>query len=246
MPGLHSFIAPSLYILWTPGFFSSLAVLKVILDIYKWRYSSPHRADFKSQFDAVLMPSCWQRASASCSIGCSTCPGPRNAPNLRYFGQVPKLQIPFRENIMHKLEQFQSILHFIFYFLNLVNPATDGVIQDAGDEEAFNVAWLNVQLPGDEFDLDPGVRLDQLDQNLEKWMKYWSEEAMWQALTWVLMFLSKSSMCSLMKASSMIVSLFTFRNIILYWCFSFLVHILCSPNTFKIFSNSLMSLFWGW
>ena len=73
---------------------------------------------------------------------------------------------------MHKLEQFQSILHFIFYILNLVNPATDSVIQDAGDEEAFNVAWLNVQLPGDEFDLDPGVRLDQLDQNLEKWIKY--------------------------------------------------------------------------
>ena len=41
---------------------------------------------------------------------------------------------------MHKLEQFESILHFIFYILDLVNPATDGVIQDAGDEEAFNVA----------------------------------------------------------------------------------------------------------
>ena len=40
---------------------------------------------------------------------------------------------------MHK-EQFESILHFIFYILDLVNPATDSVIQDAGDEEAFNVA----------------------------------------------------------------------------------------------------------
>ena len=67
---------------------------------------------------------------------------------------------------MHKLERFESILHFIFYFLNLVNPATDGVVQDARHEEALNVARLDVQLPGDELDLDPSVRLDQLDQHL--------------------------------------------------------------------------------
>ena len=67
---------------------------------------------------------------------------------------------------------FASWKYLVFYILNLVNPATDGVIQDAGDEEALNVAWLDVQLPGDELDLDPGVRLDQLDQNLEKWIKY--------------------------------------------------------------------------
>ena len=67
---------------------------------------------------------------------------------------------------------FASWKYLEFYILNLVNPATDSVIQDAGDEEALNVAWLDVQLPGDEFDLDPGVRLDQLDQNLEKWIKY--------------------------------------------------------------------------
>ena len=67
---------------------------------------------------------------------------------------------------------FASWKYLVFYILNLVNPATDSVIQDAGDEEALNVAWLDVQLPGDELDLDPGVRLDQLDQNLEKWIKY--------------------------------------------------------------------------
>ena len=60
----------------------------------------------------------------------------------------------------------QIELERIFYILNLVNPATDSVIQDAGDEEALNVAWLDVQLPGDELDLDPGVRLNQLDQHL--------------------------------------------------------------------------------
>ena len=58
-------------------------------------------------------------------------------------------------------------MHFAFHILHLVNPATDGVVQDAGDEEALDVARLNVKLPRDELDLDPGVRLDQLDQHLE-------------------------------------------------------------------------------
>ena len=57
---------------------------------------------------------------------------------------------------------------FTLQILNLVNPATDCVIQDARDEETLNIAGLDVQLSGDKFNLDPGVRLDQLDQHLWK------------------------------------------------------------------------------
>ena len=63
-----------------------------------------------------------------------------------------------------------------FYILHLVNPATDGVVQDARDKEALDVARLDVELSRDELDLDPGVRLDQLDQHLEIGQKYESEE----------------------------------------------------------------------
>ena len=49
---------------------------------------------------------------------------------------------------------------------DLVDPAVDGVVEDAGDEQALHVRALDVQLARDELDLDPRVRLDQLDQHL--------------------------------------------------------------------------------
>ena len=50
--------------------------------------------------------------------------------------------------------------------LHLVNPATDGAVQDAADKQALHVASLNVQLSRYELNLDTGVRLDQLNEDL--------------------------------------------------------------------------------
>ncbi len=49
---------------------------------------------------------------------------------------------------------------------DLVYPAGDGVVQDAGDEEGLHVTRLNVQLSGYEGDLYPGVGTNQLYQHL--------------------------------------------------------------------------------
>ena len=49
---------------------------------------------------------------------------------------------------------------------HLVYPAVDGVVQYAGDEERLHVPRLNVQLPGYEGNLYPGVRPNQLYQHL--------------------------------------------------------------------------------
>ena len=48
----------------------------------------------------------------------------------------------------------------------LINSAPDGVVEDAADQETLHIGGVNVELPGDEGDVDPGVRLDQLDQHL--------------------------------------------------------------------------------
>ena len=48
----------------------------------------------------------------------------------------------------------------------LVNPAPDGVIEDAADQETLHVVGVDVELARDELDVDPGVGLDQLDQHL--------------------------------------------------------------------------------
>ena len=48
----------------------------------------------------------------------------------------------------------------------LVNPAPDGVVEDAADQETLHVVGVDVELARDELDVDPGVGLDQLDQHL--------------------------------------------------------------------------------
>merc|ERR1719234_1570279 len=72
---------------------------------------------------------------------------------------VPLIKGHVSRRTLATLIKFQDSRH-------LVNPSTDSVVQDAGDEETLNIARFNVQLPRDELDLDPRVRLDQLDQHL--------------------------------------------------------------------------------
>ena len=48
----------------------------------------------------------------------------------------------------------------------LVNPAPDGVVEYAADQETLHVVGVDVELARDELDVDPGVGLDQLDQHL--------------------------------------------------------------------------------
>jgi hypothetical protein len=56
--------------------------------------------------------------------------------------------------------------HLVMVSADLVYPAGDGVVQDAGDEEGLHVSRLNVQLSGYEGDLYPGVGTNQLYQHL--------------------------------------------------------------------------------
>ena len=49
---------------------------------------------------------------------------------------------------------------------HLINSAPDGVIEDAANQQTFDIGGVNVELPGDKGDVDPGVRLDQLEQHL--------------------------------------------------------------------------------
>merc|ERR1719189_630987 len=49
---------------------------------------------------------------------------------------------------------------------HLINPAPDGVVEDAADQETLHVVGVDVELARDELDVDPGVGLDQLDQHL--------------------------------------------------------------------------------
>merc|ERR1719234_431596 len=72
---------------------------------------------------------------------------------------VPLIKGHVSRRTLATLIEFQHSRH-------LVNPSTDSVVQDAGDEETFNITRLDVQFPGDELDLDPRVRLDQFDQHL--------------------------------------------------------------------------------
>ena len=58
------------------------------------------------------------------------------------------------------------ILEILLAERNLIDPATDGVVQNAGHKKTFHITRFDVQLTRDEFDLDPRVRLDQLDQDL--------------------------------------------------------------------------------
>jgi hypothetical protein len=55
---------------------------------------------------------------------------------------------------------------------DLVYPAGDGVVQDAGDKEGLHVTRLNVQLSGYEGDLYPGVGTNQLYQHLYSEVRY--------------------------------------------------------------------------
>ena len=48
----------------------------------------------------------------------------------------------------------------------LVNPAPDGVVEDAADQETLHVVGVDVEIARDELDVDPSVGLDQLDQHL--------------------------------------------------------------------------------
>ena len=48
----------------------------------------------------------------------------------------------------------------------LINSAPDGVVEDAADQETLHIGGVNVELTGDEGDVDPRVRLDQLYQHL--------------------------------------------------------------------------------
>ena len=49
---------------------------------------------------------------------------------------------------------------------DLIYPAVNLVVEDAGDEETLHVSNVNIQLFGDEGNVDAGVRFDQLDQHL--------------------------------------------------------------------------------
>ena len=50
--------------------------------------------------------------------------------------------------------------------MNLVNEPVDLVVKDESDEEVLHLAGGDVQLLGDEGNLDPGVGLDKLDEHL--------------------------------------------------------------------------------
>ena len=68
----------------------------------------------------------------------------------------------------------QLSLHFLLcsfpnshqYLRDLINPAVNLVVENAGNEETLHVGDVDVQLLGDEGNVNSSVRLDQLDQNL--------------------------------------------------------------------------------
>ena len=51
--------------------------------------------------------------------------------------------------------------------MNLIYPSTDGIIQDAWDQQALHVGQLDVQLAGDEGQLNTSVGPDQFNQYLD-------------------------------------------------------------------------------
>ena len=55
--------------------------------------------------------------------------------------------------------QFEPLIH-------LIDPSIDLVVQNEGDQQALDLNGCDVQFLGDEGDLNSGVRLDQLDQDL--------------------------------------------------------------------------------
>ena len=61
-------------------------------------------------------------------------------------------------DILINLEE--SLQNFVFY---LINFTTDGVVQDAGNQETLYISCINVQFSRDELDVDSGVGFDKLD-----------------------------------------------------------------------------------
>ena len=55
-----------------------------------------------------------------------------------------------------------------FSLTNLVYSALNGRVEDARDEEGLDIRRVDVELLRDEFDVDAGVRLYQLDENLRR------------------------------------------------------------------------------
>ena len=55
---------------------------------------------------------------------------------------------------------------FVESQIYLIDPSPNGLVENARDKQRFHVRRLDVELDGDEVDLDPRVGLDELDQDL--------------------------------------------------------------------------------
>ena len=71
--------------------------------------------------------------------------------------QAPTHQQPENKYLINIEESLQN---FVFY---LINFTTDGVIQDAGNQETLHISSINVQFSRDELDVDSGVGFNKLD-----------------------------------------------------------------------------------
>ena len=71
--------------------------------------------------------------------------------------QAPTHQQP---DIKYLINLEESLQNFVFY---LINFTTDGVVQDAGNQETLYISCINVQFSRDELDVDSGVGFNKLD-----------------------------------------------------------------------------------
>ena len=71
--------------------------------------------------------------------------------------QAPTHQQP---DIKYLINLEESLQNFVFY---LINFTTDGVVQDAGNQETLHISCINVQFSRDELDVDSGVGFNKLD-----------------------------------------------------------------------------------
>ena len=75
--------------------------------------------------------------------------------------QAPTHQQP---DIKYLSSLEESLQNFVLY---LINFTTDGVVQDAGNQETLHISCINVQFSRDELDVDSGVGFDKLDYHLK-------------------------------------------------------------------------------
>ena len=102
----------------------------------------------------------------------------------------------------------------LIHSTNLINPPVNSAVQDAAHQKTLHIRGVDVQFTRDEPDVNAGVGFDELDQNLPNNTNDCSPPVRnyYLSVTCVRMFLRRSSMCSRMKVSSMMVCLFTCRK----------------------------------